>query len=104
MGKYGSGIGMSEAIAMMGAIEAMHTCRVELIGTTRGQAHNGSMRIELRAHFDVLPGSDLAKEVSVYHTWPSRTAATFEGLLYNLCWQLDFAIQKAYDQLPLTTE
>jgi len=104
MGKYSSGIDMTSAIAMMGAIEAMHTCRVELIGTTRGQAHNGSMTIELKATFDTLPGSELPKVVKVAHTWPTRAANTFEGLLYNLCWQLDYAIQQAYEQTTIATK
>ena len=101
MGKYSTGIGLTEAIAMMGAIEAMHECRVELTVTTRGQAHNGCAHIALVATFSVLSGSDLPKRVQVDHDWPSRAATTFEGLFYNLCWQLDYAIQQAYDQLPL---
>jgi len=104
MGKYGTGISMYEVVTMMGAIEAMHNCRVELIGTTRGQGHNGSMHIELRASFDILPGSDLPKVVGVEHIWPSNAAKSIEGLFYNLCWQLDYAIQKAYEQLVVTTE
>jgi len=102
MGKYTTGIGLTEGIAMMGAIEAMHGCRVKLIVTTRGQAHNGCAHIELRANFDVLPDSDLARMVNVEHVWPSKAVRTFEALLYNLCWQLDYAIQKAYEQMPLT--
>lgn len=101
MGKFSSGIGMTEAIAMMGAIEAMHECIVVLTVTPDGQAHNGSAKIALRATFTVLPGSDLPKEVKVDHKWPTRAAATLEGLIYNLCWQLDYAIQQAYEQLPL---
>jgi len=101
MGKYTSGIGLTEGIAMMGAIEAMHACRVKLTVTTAGQAHNGNALIDLEAVFDVLPGSELPKIVSVSHKWPSRAASTFEGLFYNLCWQLDYAIQKAYEQMEL---
>lgn len=101
MGKYSTGIGLTEAIAMMGAIEAMHDCRVVLTVTTAGQAHNGCAQIDLEAAFDVVPGSDLPRVVRVSHKWPTRAATTFEGLFYNLCWQLDYAIQKAYEQLPL---
>jgi hypothetical protein len=101
VGKYSSGIGLTEAIAMMGAIEAMHGCRVKLTGITRGQAHNGCAHIELEAIFDAVPGSDLPKLVKVEHDWPSRAVRTFEGLLYNLCWQLDYAIQQAYEQMKL---
>jgi len=101
MGKYTSGVGVTEAIAMMGAIEAMHTCRVELIVTTRGKQHSGGASIVLEATFDTLPGSELPKVVRVEHSWPTRAASTFEGLFYNLCWQLDYAIQRAYEQMPL---
>jgi len=103
MGKYTSGVGVTEAIAMMGAIEAMHECRVKLTVTTRGQAHNGGAQIALEATFPVIPGSDLPKVVEVTHVWPTRAVSTFEGLFYNLCWQLDYAIQQAYEQMPLDT-
>ena len=101
MGKYGSGVGMTDVAAMMGALEAMHECRVDFYLTTGGAAHNGSMHIVCSARFARLPGTDLPTEVNVDHTWPSKAAATFDGLLYNLLWQLDFAIQKAYEQKPL---
>lgn len=101
MGKFTTGIGLTDGIAMMGAIEALHECRVVLTVTPRGQGHNGIASIELGATFATLPGSDLPKVVKVEHKWPSRANATFEGLLYNLCWQLDYAIQQAYEQMPL---
>jgi len=98
MGKYSSGIGMTDAVAMMSAIETAHACRAVLTVTTRGQGHNGIARIELQANFEVLPDSKLPRIVRVEHSWPTRAASTFEGLLYNLCWQLDYAIQQAYSQ------
>lgn len=101
MGKYSGGIGLTEGIAMMGAIEAMHGCRAKLTVTTRGQAHNGCAHIELEAVFPVLPGSELPRVVKVEHDWPTRAVRTFEGLLYNLAWQLDYAIQQAYEQMKL---
>ena len=101
MGKFMTSIGLTDAIAMMGAIEAMHECRASLIVTTRGTAHNGCAHIVLGAEFPVVPGSDLPKTVKVEHDWPSRAATSFEGLFYNLCWQLDYAIQQAYEQMPL---
>lgn len=101
MGKYSTGIGLTEGIAMMGAIEAMHGCRVALIVTTRGQAHNGCAHIELEATFPVLPGTELPRIVKVEHEWPSSAVRTFEGLLYNLAWQLDYAVQQAYEQMGL---
>ena len=101
MGKYSSGIGMTDVAAMMKAIESMHTCGVAFHITTRGTGVDGSMNIECAAVFDVLPGSDLPKEVVVHMGWPTKAASTFDGLCYNLLWQLDFAIQKAYEQMPL---
>jgi len=104
MGKYSTGLDWTTVIAMTGAVEAMHSCRVEWIVTTRGQAHNGSIEIVCAAHFDVLPGSDLPRQVEVKHFWPTNAAKSMEGLWYNLLWQLDYAIGKAYEQLPLPTE
>lgn len=101
MHKYSSGIGMTDVAAMAKAIEALHSARVEFRMQTAGKGVDGSLIIELEAHFDVLPSSDLPKVVGVQHTWPSKAASTFDGLLYNLLWQLDYAIQQAYEQLPL---
>lgn len=102
MHKYGSGLGMTDVAAMMKAVEAMHTCRVVFHVRTDGKDVGGRMVIDCEATFDVLPGSDLPKQVSVSHIWPTKAASTFDGLLYNLLWQLDYAIQKAYEQMPLT--
>jgi hypothetical protein len=101
VGKYGTGIGMTDVAAMAKAVEAMHSCRVEFIVRTRGTGVDGSLDIECIASFVVLPGSDLPRVVGVQHHWPSKAARTFDGLLYNLLWQLDYAIQKAYEQMPL---
>ena len=101
MGKYGSGIGMTDVAAMMKAVEAMHSCHVVLIARTAGMDVSGRMDIECVAEFDTLPGSDLPKVVRVHTAWPNKAAATYDGLCYNLLWQLDYAIQKAYEQMPL---
>jgi len=101
MGKFGSGIGMTDVAAMMKAIEAMHDCHVEFHVRTLGKDVSGSMQIVCEAGFHLLPDSDLPRLVFVEMNWPSKAAATFDGLCYNLLWQLDYAIQKAYEQRPL---
>lgn len=103
MGKYTSGVDWSAAIHMIGAIETMHSCRVECRVQTAGKAAPGSIRIDFVARFDTLPGSDLPKEVAVSHVWPTRTTDSMAALFYNLCWQLDYAIGKAYDQMTLAS-
>jgi hypothetical protein len=104
MGKYSTGIGMTDVAAMMKAIEAMHDCRVEFHVRTAGKGVDGSMIIECQATFARLPGSDLFHMTNVQHTWPSKATSTFDGLCYNLLWQLDFAIQKEYERAKLSTE
>jgi hypothetical protein len=101
MGKSMSGIDWTDAMVMIGAIGALHECTVVLTVTTVGQAHNGHCATELRATFNVLPGSDLPKEVKVEGKYPHPSARTFEGFVYNLAWQLDYAIQQAYEQMKL---
>jgi hypothetical protein len=60
------------------------------------------MRFGARAAFAVLPGSDLPKVVEVWAEWPTTKAKTELGLIYNLVWQLDYAIQQAYEQMVIT--
>jgi len=88
-----------DVMAMVGAIEGIHNCTVTVEITTGGQGHNGLCNIRLTARFAVLPGSDLPKEVCCTGKWPSAQAKSFYGLVYNLAWQLDYAIQKAYEQM-----
>jgi len=85
----------------MRAIETMHTCRVEYRVTVVSRQPGGNMLIECEAGFDTLPNSDLPKKVSVQMTWPNSAATTFDGLCYNLLWQLDYAIQKEYEQMTI---
>jgi len=99
LGKYTSGIGMKDVAEMMRAVEVMHSCRVEYRVTVVSRQPGGSMLIVCEATFDVLPGSDLPRQVKVEMTWPNSAAATFDGLCYNLLWQLDYAIQQAYEQM-----
>lgn len=101
MGKYGSGVSMTDVAAMMKAVEAMHSASVVFHVRTDGRDVGGRMNIACVATFDVLPGSDLPEIVRVHMDWPNKAAATFDGLCYNLLWQLDYAIQKAYEQMPL---
>jgi hypothetical protein len=101
MGKYSSGIGMKDVSEMMRAVEVMHACRVVYHVTVITRQPGGSMLIVCEATFDVLPNSELPKVVKVEMTWPNSAAATFDGLCYNLLWQLDYAIQKAYEQAKM---
>lgn len=101
MGKYSSGPGMTDVAAMMKAIEAMHTCHVVFHVQTSGKGVDGSMRIVCEATFELLPGSSLPRNVFVEHVWPTAASSTFDGLCYNLLWQLDFGIQKAYEQMVI---
>ena len=101
MGKSTSGPEMTDVAAMMKAIEALHTSHVEFRVRTSGAGVNGSMCIACVAAFELLPGSNLPREVMVEHVWPSNAGRTFAALCYNLLWQLDYAIQREYQQAPL---
>ena len=101
MGKYSTGVGMTDVAAMMKAIEALHSAAVVFRVRTSGKDVSGRMQIECVATFDLLPGSSLPREVVVSHVWPTAAASTFDGLCYNLLWQLDYAIQQAYEQTTL---
>ncbi len=89
---------MTDVGAMMRAIESMHDCRVEFHVRTLTRQPAGAIAIVCDATFERLPDSELPKRCRVEHSWPSKVASTFDGLLYNLLWQLDLAIQQAYEQ------
>lgn len=95
---------MTDVAAMMKAVEALHDCQVAFHVRTAGKDVSGRINTECEATFQVLPGSELPKVVSTSMIWPNKAAATYDGMLYNLLWQLDFAIQKAYEQMTLGTE
>jgi len=84
MGKYSTGIGMTDVAAMMKAVESMHACRVEFHVQTAGKDVGGRMHIVCEASFDVLLGSKLPTFVVVEMDWPNKAATTFDGLCYNL--------------------
>jgi len=86
---------------IMAAVAGVHSADVELAVTVGSQGHNGVCELKMRANFNVLPGSDLPRVVEVKMSFPNNQAATIAGTIYNLAWQLDHAIGKAYEQMSL---
>ncbi len=101
MVKHSSGPDWTDVAMLMSAIGSLHGCRVGLTVTVPTQGHNGSLSILAEARFELLPGSDLPKVVSIKESWPNVRSATFEGLCYNAVWQLDYQISKVYEQMTL---
>ena len=105
MRRFGSnGPDWTDVAMLMAAIGQLHTCRVSLIATVPTAGHKGGMHLVAEANFQTLPASDLPRQVVVAGDWPTKKHATFEGLAYNLVWQLDFAIGQAYEQMSLVTQ
>lgn len=93
----------TDVLVMMGAIEALHECRVELTLIPAGVAHNGGGAIGLRAMWDRLPESTLPKALSTTAAWPNSNGRSFWGEVMQLLYVMDFMIGEAYQQrfLPL---
>ena len=96
-------IALTDLMSMARALEVCHTCRVSVTYTPIGTGGGGGAHIVVNAAFDVLPGSDLPKNVTVNADWPSMKARSDVGLVYNLLWQLDYAIGQAYEQMTMKT-
>jgi hypothetical protein len=90
--------------AMMIAIGAIHSAKVEVIISPLGIGSTGSVTVECAAHFDLLPGSSLPETVVVNGVWPTAKAATVQDLAYNLLWRLDYQIGEVYKQEGLWAE
>lgn len=87
--------------AMMLAVGQLHTAEVELIVSPLGTGSTGAVQVKLVAHFDLLPGSSLPETVQVMGEWPHPDRKSLTDLAYNLIWQLDYQIGKAYNQMSL---
>jgi len=83
---------------MMEALSTVHECRVHYTVTTDGQGHNGCLTVRAQADFATLPGSSFPPTISLTRQWPNRESKTFEGLLFRLLYDLDFAIGEKYQQ------
>jgi hypothetical protein len=83
---------------MMSALESLHECHVSLTVSASTEGHNGCVTLRLCAAFDVLPGSERAKEVSTTIEWPSKYGRSFEGEVFNALYVLDFMISEVYQQ------
>jgi len=98
MGKSTNQPDWTDIATMMGALEAVHECRVSLTVTTGGQGHNGQCAIGVCAAFDVIPGSERASAVQTTITWPNGHGRTFEGEVFNALYVIDFMIGEVYQQ------
>lgn len=90
-------------MSMARALEVYHMCHVSVTCTPIGTGGGGGMHIVVNAAFDVLPDSQLPKDVTLSADWPSLKARSETGLMYNLLWQLDYAISQAYEQMVMKT-
>jgi hypothetical protein len=88
----------SDVIVLMSAIETLHECRLELIVTAGGQAHNGTCTILLKAEWARLPESALPKSVATTATWPNNNGRSWWGEAMNMLYVLDFLIGESYQQ------
>lgn len=91
-----------DVMAMMKAIAAVHDGRVELRVRSEGTGFTPSVVTTWKASFDVLAGSRLPVEVVVENPYPCADHPTLMAHLYDGLYRLDAAIQRAYENLPLT--
>lgn len=91
-----------DVMAMIQALQAVHTGRVEFIVRPDGIGFSPSVVVICRATFDVLDGSALPKQVEVENAWPCNEHATLWAHIYDGLHRLDSAIARAYEQMKLT--
>lgn len=98
MGKSTSGPDWTDVAMMMGALEALHGCRVGLTGLTDTALGAGQLSIALNAQFDVLPSGQLPPIIQVLSVWPCKDCSSLAAHVYGGLYKLDFAIGEAYQQ------
>lgn len=101
MGKSLTGPDEIDVMAMMVAIQTVHSGRVELVVRPDSIGFTPSVMVVCRAMFDVLPGSDLPLTVEVENPYPCTVHQTLWAHCYDGLYRLDAAIQQAYEQAKL---
>lgn len=90
-----------DVMSLMSAISALHSGHVEVKEYLVGVGFDTTVMVQACMFFDILPGSQLPKTVKVESEFPSPEYATFAAHVFNLLYQLDFQIGKAYQQEKL---
>jgi hypothetical protein len=90
-----------DCAVMMKSIETLHSAHVAVIVCPGGTGSGSPVDVALSALWETLPGSALEGGVAVHSEWPNKAGQSFWGLVYNLCWQLDEQIGKAYSNESL---
>lgn len=101
MGKSTSGPDEIDVMAMMAALSALHSGRVELIMSLDGTGFVPLAKVLVVMNFDVLAGSSLPPQVAVECIWPCETHKKLWACVYNGLHVLDHAISKVYSQEEL---
>lgn len=104
MGKSTTGPDEIDVLAMMTAMQALHSGRVEFVVSLGGPGFSITANTELRMRFDVLPGSALPPEVVVSKPWPCPDHRTLLAHLYAGLYELDYQISRVYRQETLWGE
>lgn len=104
MGKSLNGPDLTEVTNYIRSIGKHANCHVLVALDAVGGEHNSWLEITLTAAIPVLVGPAQYLYLQVNGTWPSVDHATFPGLLYNLCHQMDQAIGHRFEQLQIPWE
>jgi len=103
MSKYwNSGITWTDVALLMIALEGIHECNVELTVTTGMDAHNGAVRISLKAWMPTVEAQQTKVIASLVETWPDRDHPTFDSFVFNALYALDRRIGRNYEQKEMT--
>lgn len=101
MRKFTSGPDEIDVMAMIQAISAVHSGRVEVVLQQGGIGFVPRVEVICRATFDVLDGSQLPESVEVQNGYPCAEHSGMWSHIYDGLYRLDAAIQAAYEQAKL---
>jgi hypothetical protein len=93
-----AGITWTDVGLLLNSLEGIHECNVELIVTTGGQGHNGSVRIGLKAWVPTVEAQQTKVIATLVATWPDRDHPTFDSFVFNSLYALDRRIGLNYAQ------
>jgi hypothetical protein len=99
-----SGITMSDVMYLLSGLESIHECRVELTVRTAGLAGNSMLDTTALAWVPTVEAQQTKTVATVTKSWPDKQHPTYDSFVFNLLYDLDREIGRAYMQEEIPAE
>lgn len=102
MGKsLNSGVTWSDITYLISGLEGIHECRVELTVRTSGLPDRHTLDTTVLAWIPTVEPHQTKTIATLTSSWPNKIHPTMDSFVFNLLYDLDRAIGRAYAQTEI---